>query len=277
MKSSLGVQFASLLSILCVHVVAAASPDLALYLAFDDLTPHEQAEWPQDIEWWRVQDHSMYASPVILNVTGSALEHVTGVFGAAARVRQDASIRLNWPHEAAPTEAFSVLFWVHPSGLNSSVSLWADSSTDDKLSVGIGGDLRPRFSVRPQALGGRGWDLPQQDPIDTERWTHLAWVYDRPTNLVRLFVDGRLRSEAVVGADVPRDWGSPDGRRGWVGIDAHTWQDLADTSIAFDDLNVWKRALSADEARWVMDHGPRALSVHPRQKQVIAWAQLKPR
>jgi hypothetical protein len=80
-----------------------------------------------------------------------------------------------------------------------------------------------------------------------------------------------------VGADVPRDWGSADGRHGWVGIDAYTWQDLADASIALDDLNVWKTAISADEVRWVMDHGPRALAVHPRQKQVIAWAQLKPR
>jgi hypothetical protein len=182
MRSSLAVRFASLLSILCLHVAAAASPDLALYLAFDDPTPHEQAEWPQDIEWWRVQDRSMYASPIILNVTGSALERVPGVFGAAARVREDAHIRLNLPHEAAPKEAFSVLFWVHPSNLNSGVSLWVESSTDDKLSVGIGGDLRPSFSVRPQALGGRGWDLPQQDPIDTERWTHLVLHHGSSAN-----------------------------------------------------------------------------------------------
>ncbi|WP_428264663.1 LamG domain-containing protein [Haliangium sp.] len=95
------------------------------------------------------------------------------------------------------------------------------------------------------ALGGDGAEYCGLTQINDDAWHHLALVKSgHATAQVSLFVDGVLESTAQANFDQPIEFTSPTQLTvGTFPSDVNLWQSEA----AYDELAIWRRALSADE------------------------------
>lgn len=95
-------------------------------------------------------------------------------------------------------------------------------------------------------------------------WYHFAGTFDGST--LRVYVDGKLDGEAPNGQPI-----ATSDKELWIGAD-----DFGRPSDSFpgavDDARIYNRALTEREIQEAMS-GP--LSVDPRRKAAVAWANLK--
>lgn len=93
-----------------------------------------------------------------------------------------------------------------------------------------------------------GIDAPQ--PPQLGRWTHLAVVYDRPANELRLYVDGVASKVAMPNGNPPWAWNTAGplaiGRLLWDGSKMAWWHG------AIDEVQTYDRALSDVEVRAIV-------------------------
>ena len=80
-------------------------------------------------------------------------------------------------------------------------------------------------------------------------WTHLVGVYDRPANLIRLYVDGVAEGWA--------SWTTPWNATGPLRIGRLKWAGAVGSPFAGDvsDVRVWQRAITGDEALAIASDG----------------------
>src|SRR5204863_457182 len=86
-------------------------------------------------------------------------------------------------------------------------------------------------------------------PPNVGTWTHLVGVYDRPANLIRLYVDGVAEGWA--------SWTTPWNATGPLRIGRLKWAGAVGSPFAGDvsDVRVWQRAITGDEALAIASDG----------------------
>ncbi|MDA1192377.1 MAG: LamG domain-containing protein [Candidatus Poribacteria bacterium] len=108
----------------------------------------------------------------------------------------------------------------------------------------------------------------------TDGWTHLAGTYDSAEGVARFYINGAV----VASANGAGRLMSYLGEYGTVTLNSPSYAAV----WSMDDLNVWKRALTGDEVRHVMEFGPLPAAdpvtdVEPLSKTAATWGKLKAR
>ncbi|MFQ6133411.1 MAG: PQQ-binding-like beta-propeller repeat protein, partial [Armatimonadota bacterium] len=158
------------------------------------------------------------------------------------------------PHLHFGVSDFSLMFWVKPDRLDTRImgkerfpkTWWViNLLADGRVELVLGETQAEGKTVRPAS----------KTALATDRWTHLAFVVDRKGAAVRCYVNGALDSTTPIPATLTgslsvqgTDLVVPSAHKPFVGL--------------FDELRIYKRALTADEveARWESER-PRRSSV----------------
>jgi len=103
--------------------------------------------------------------------------------------------------------------------------------------------------------------------VTWDSWQHFAGVYDGKKGI--LYINGENVGEANGGAKIAKDWGS-GARIGRTIDDARPFTGL------MDELIMWKKALTKDEIKVIMEKGLEAtMAVSPVGSISTTWGQLK--
>lgn len=150
--------------------------------------------------------------------------------------------------------SFTVMAWVQ---LRNKDSWWTAVSQDG----GDGSLFELRYGSFPA-----GWEFAVFDGTGTTSvfgdttaqanvWTHLAGVYDKTANQLRIYVNGRLAGvQSYTGTLVASTAPLRLGRANWFGFPVRRWPG------AIDDAAVYQRAVSQIEIQAVMAGDPFALT-----------------
>jgi hypothetical protein len=114
--------------------------------------------------------------------------------------------------------------------------------------------------------GGTIFDI-RAGSVTWDEWLHYAGVYDGKKGI--LYIDGKQIAEMPGGAKIAKDWGQ--GARIGYNIDnARPFTGL------MDELSLWKKALTQDEIKILMEEGMKALlAVSPEGRLATTWGGLK--
>jgi hypothetical protein len=103
--------------------------------------------------------------------------------------------------------------------------------------------------------------------VTWNEWLHFAGVYDGKKGI--LYINGEKVGEMPGGATIAKDWGQ--GARIGYNIDA-----ARPFTGLMDELSLWKRALTLDEIKILMEDGMKALlAVSPAGSLTTTWGGLK--
>jgi hypothetical protein len=128
-----------------------------------------------------------------------------------------------------------------------------------------------------QNIGGFNWnyrdsisprrDSPNGPVIRDGQWHNLVMTFKR-TGVVSSYVDGTLVDTTSMAPDAGNAVGTFDthtlGLRWFIGTDgrgAYTGGNAAEIDMLFDDLGIWRRVLSAAEAREIFSKGASGLTL----------------
>ncbi|GIX06561.1 MAG: hypothetical protein KatS3mg115_0964 [Candidatus Poribacteria bacterium] len=195
-----------------------------------------------------------------------------GKIGKAARFARGSFIDLdgpNWPAELIPREGMSVLAWVNVDNLNDHHAIFNARASDATWVVHP--ELRSEGNFRWLLRSNGGttiFDI-RAGVAKAQEWIHFAGTYDSNVGAV-LYINGEKVGEAPGGGLIAEDWGM--GARVGYNIDnARPFTGL------MDELNIWKRGLTEEEVKRIMDLGPVPTAVNPQGKLAITWGELKSR
>ena len=164
-----------------------------------------------------------------------------------------------------PTNDFSVSFWLRYSTLTGEFPLianrdWSNPSNPGwGIAVGTNGQVRWLLAGPPGAA--KSYDGTPGAFADGA-WHHVLVVFARSTNATTYF-DGAVVNVQSLAANT-NDIGTPPGLNLNVGQDgtgAYTGGGIAGIDAAMDDLGIWQRALSADEAALFYAKGIRGVDL----------------
>jgi len=164
-----------------------------------------------------------------------------------------------------PTNDFSVSFWLRYSTLTGEFPLianrdWSNPSNPGwGIAVGTNGQVRWLLAGPPGAA--KSYDGTPGAFADGA-WHHVLVVFARSTNATTYF-DGAVVNVQSLAANT-NDIGTPPGLNLNVGQDgtgAYTGGGIAGIDAAMDDLGIWQRALSADEAALIYAKGIRGVDL----------------
>jgi len=193
-----------------------------------------------------------------------------GKRGKAARFAPMSFIDVDgahWPPDQIPRKGMSVLAWIN-----------CDAQTDNAIFNARAADgtwlVHPEF----RSEGHFRWVLRSGGGVTIfdirggkatpKTWYHYAGVYDSSEGVGKLYIDGVEVGSANGKLSIAKDWGQ--GARVGLNIDnARPFTGL------MDDLNVWKRGLTLDEVKTIMEFGPLPQAVSPKGKLTTAWGRLR--
>ncbi|MGQ9609176.1 MAG: LamG domain-containing protein [bacterium] len=175
----------------------------------------------------------------------------------------------NFPAAHIPRDAITICAWVKCKQGGDQAIFNARASDQTWL---IHPELRSENNYRWLLRSDGGvtiFDI-RAGSVKWGEWSHYAGVYDGKRGY--LYINGVLEGENVGGGKIAKDWGL--GARVGRNIDeARPFNGL------MDDLCLWKKALTLDEIKKVMEKGAEAVSggesVLPFGNIVTTWGDLK--
>lgn len=196
---------------------------------------------------------------------------VDGKFGKCAQFEKTAYIDLNGPNipdDRIPKSAITLCAWIKCQSTGDHHEIFNARASDGT------------WVIHPEARGDANnfrWLLRadgaatifdiRAGSVTWDKWQHFAGVYDGKKGI--LYIDGEVAGEANGGAKIAKDWGS-GARIGRTIDDARPFTGL------MDELIMWKKALTKDEIKAIMEKGYEAfLAVSPRESISTTWGQLK--
>ena len=254
-----------LIGALCLYTTEFASaepsdPDLVLYFDYEDFkgdTVLEKSGRGYDGE-----------------ISGKVTQSNDGKFGKAAHFASTSFLDLDGPNikpEDIPTEGMSVVAWINVDVITD-MAIFNARAADGTWLVHpeARGDGNYRWLNRGPNPGRTIFDI-RAGKNKAKEWQHYAGTYSRADELAVLYINGEKVGEEKARLDTPiaDNWGQ--GARVGYNID-----DNRPFAGLMDDLNVWKRGLTAEEVNTIMNEGVDAfLAVEARGKLATTWGKLK--
>jgi len=248
--SLLGIQTAS---------AQVLDPDLVLYFDYEDFKGDTVIE-----KSGRGYDGA---------INGKVTQSDDGKFGKAAHFVSGSFLDLDGPNIDAndiPTEGMSIVAWIN-----------VEAISDMAIFNARAGD--GTWLVHPEARGEGNYRWLNRSPggatifdiragkNEANEWIHYAGTFSRAAGLAVLYINGESVGDekARVGTPIAPDWDA--GARVGYNID----NNRPFTGL-MDDLNVWKRGLTEEEVKFIMDNGVGGfLAVESQGKLTTTWGRLK--
>jgi hypothetical protein len=184
------------------------------------------------------------------------------------------------------TSDFSVSFWVNYTHSEDDQAYLSNKNWDSGGNQGL--------VLASQASGGFKWnykdsisprrDSPNVHLVRDGQWHNLVMTFKR-TGVVSSYLDGTLLDTTSMAPDPGNAVGSLDtdtlGLRWFIGTDgrgAYTDGNNAEIDMLFDDLGIWRRVLSAAEAREIFSKGVSGLTLEqcaPETTTILAQPQSR--
>jgi hypothetical protein len=237
----------------------AVDPDLVIYYSFDNFS----SIVPDDSG----KGHNG-------TVFGDITPDAGGMRGGAAKFVMGAYIDLdgaNFPMSDIPTDAMTLCAWGKPGNTGDNQAIFNARAEDQTWVVHpeFRGSGVFRWLLRT-AGGTTIFDI-QDGKWNPDQWIHFAGVYSSADNKARLFANGELVKELDTAGNIKivGDWKM--GARVGKNID-----DARPFAGLMDDFCMFKRALSQDEVKSVMNGGPEiAASVSSEGSITTTWGKIK--
>ena len=236
-------------------------PDLVLYFDYEDFDGNTVLE-----KSGRGYDGE---------INGDLTQSNDGKFGKAAHFASGSFLDLDGPNvktEDVPTEGMSILAWLNVESV-SDMAIFNARATDGTWLVHpeARGDGNYRWLNRGPNPGRTIFDIRAGENKANE-WRHYAGTYSRADGLAALYINGEKvgEEEARLDTAIADNWGQ--GARVGYNID----NNRPFTGL-MDDLNIWKRGLSAEEVNDIMNNGLGAVltAVEAEGKLATTWGRLK--
>lgn len=173
----------------------------------------------------------------------------------------------NFPAEDIPTSAFTLSAWIKCENTGGDHAIFNARAADNTWiihpDIRSGGQYR--FCLRGNG-SNKICDI-KAGTVAWNEWTHYAGTYSKATGKATLYINGEVLEEvdALAKVDVASDWGlgarvgyNIDNKRPFTGL--------------MDDFLLWKRALSLDEIKELMEG---FVAVSPKGKLAATWADIK--
>jgi peptide methionine sulfoxide reductase MsrB len=197
---------------------------------------------------------------------GSALEFSTTPDGT--QINYVTLIESGTDFTFGPTNDFSVSFWLRSVTLTGEFPLVANRDWSKPTNPGWGIAVGTNGQVRWVLAGPPGTAKTYDGPPGVFAdgvWHHVLVVFARATNATTYFDGTVVNVQSLAGNT--NDVGTPAGLNLNVGQDGtgtYTGGGTAGIDAVIDDLGIWQRALSADEAALIYAKGLRGVDiVHP--------------
>ena len=253
-----------LIGVLCLYTTEFAStqvldPDLVLYFDYEEFDGDTVVE---------KSGHGYDGA-----INGKVVQSDDGKFGKAAEFASTSFLDLDGPNidpDHIPTEGMSIVAWIH-----------VDNVTDMAIFNARAGDNT--WLVHPEARGDGNYrwlnrsaggatifDI-RAGKNKANEWIHYAGTFSRADGVAALYINGTKVGEekARVGTPIAGDWDS--GAR--VGYNIDNNRPFAGL---MDELNVWKRGLTAEEVKGIMELGiEEFFAVEAQGKLATTWGKLK--
>jgi len=235
-------------------------PDLVLYFDYEDFnggTVVEKSGRGYDGE-----------------INGKVTQSNDGKFGKAAHFVTGSFLDLDGPNirpEDIPTEGMSIVAWINVEAV-ADMAVFNARAGDNTWLVHPEARGSGKYRWLNRSPGGATiFDIRAGDNKANE-WQHYAGTYSRAEGLAVLYINGENVGEEAARLDtaIAGDWDS--GARVGYNID----NNRPFTGL-MDDLNIWKRGLSAAEVNDIMNNGLGAVltAVEAGGKLTTTWGKLK--
>ncbi len=194
-----------------------------------------------------------------------------GKFGKCAQFEKTAYIDLHgpdFPDDQIPKSAITLCAWIKCQNTGDHHEIFNARASDSTWLIhpearSDGNNFR--WLLRTDG-GTTIFDM-RAGAVTWDSWQHFAGVYDGKKGI--LYINGENVGEANGGAKIAKDWGS-GARIGRTIDDARPFTGL------MDELIMWKKALTRDEIRAIMEKGYEAfMAVSPVGSISTTWGQLK--
>jgi|GEM_PF-493300 len=194
-----------------------------------------------------------------------------GKLGKAAKFARTSFIDMdgpNIPPEHIPTDEITLCAWVKCESTGDHHAIFNARAGDATWLIHP--ELRSDGNNFRWLLRGDGevtiFDI-RAGSVTWNEWIHFAGVYDGKKGT--LYINGERVAEAPGGAKIAKDWGQ--GARIGYNIDA-----ARPFTGLMDELSLWKRALTQDEIKILMEEGMKAfMAVSPAGSLTTTWGGLK--
>lgn len=234
-------------------------PDLVLYFDYEDFKGDAVVE---------KSGHGYDGA-----INGKVTQSDDGKFGKAAHFVSGSFLDLDGPNidpNDIPTEGMSVVAWINVEAVSDMAIFNARAGDNTWL-------------VHPEARGDGNYRWLNRSPGGTtifdiragknkaNEWIHYAGTFSRAEGLAVLYINGNNVGDekARVGTPIAPDWDL--GARVGYNIDNNR-----PFNGLMDDLNIWKRGLTEEEVKFIMDNGVDGfLAVEAQGKITTTWGRLK--
>ena len=253
--------FTSSLSTLCADIL---DDDLILFFDYEEFSGGKVVE----------MSGRGYDGEIMGNVTQSN----DGKFGNAGKFTSGSYLDLDGPtvnKDDIPTEGMSLLAWINVESI-SDMAIFNARATDGTWLVHpeARGDGNFRWLNRGHNPGKTLFDIRAGKNVANE-WVHYAGTFSREEAMAYLYINGVKVGEekARLPDPIAGDWGQ--GARVGYNIDNNRpFRGL------MDELNIWKRGLTHDEVKGIMEFGVIGhlgveTDVEAQGKMTVTWGKLK--
>jgi hypothetical protein len=199
------------------------------------------------------------------------ITQVDGKRGKAAKFESGSFLDLdgpNIPKEDIPTEAITIAAWINAEKTGNHHAIFNARASDSTWLVHP--ELRSEGNFRwlLRANGGATIFDIRAGAAKYDEWIHFAGTYSVDSGLGILYINGKEVQKAPGKQKIAGDWGL--GARVGYNIDnARPFTGL------MDDLSIWKKALTQDEIKDLMENGPKKMSVSAKGKLSTTWGKIK--
>lgn len=253
-----------LIGALCLYTTEFAStqvldPDLVLYFDYEEFNGDTVVE----------KSGNGYDGAI----NGKVTQSDDGKFGKAGEFASTSFLDLDGPNidpDHIPTEGMSVVAWINVNNVTD-MAIFNARAGDNTWLVHpeARGDGNYRWLNR-SAGGATIFDI-RAGSNKAREWVHYAGTFSRADGVAALYINGKKEGEekARVGTPIAADWDS--GAR--VGYNIDNNRPFAGL---MDELNVWKRGLTAEEVNGIMELGiEEFFAVEAQGKLATTWGKLK--
>ena len=207
-------------------------------------------------------------------IVGKVVQSDDGKFSKAGHFSQSGYLKLdidNIDPEHIPTTGMSIVAWINVESV-SDMAIFNARAGDGTWLVHpeARGDGNFRWLNRGHNPGKTLFDI-RAGKNTPDQWVHYAGTFNHGEGMAYLYINGEKVGEekARLPDKIAGDWGQ--GARVGFNID-----DKRPFTGLMDELNVWKRGLTQDEVKAIMNEGlEEYFAVEAQGKLTTTWGNLK--
>jgi len=196
-----------------------------------------------------------------------------GKHGNAAKFAKTSFIDLDGleiPEEHIPVEEISLCAWINCENTGDHHAIFNAQAADATWIMHPEARSEGNFRWLLRGDGGAGICDMRAGKVAWDEWQHFAGIYTGRKAI--LYINGEQEGEAAGGGDIAGNW-QLGARIGYNIDNARPFTGL------MDDLSLWKKALTQDEVKLLMEGGPEAIlegeAVSPVGNITTTWGKLK--